>query len=56
MPEVFCEWHEAESVEDHAPYASLHDALAAYNDRRRCAGRSASEKAAFVAVEVVRKA
>ena len=51
-PEDFSEWHEANSIQDHAPYAPLHDAFAALEDCRCGAGWPAEDQAALMAVEV----
>ena len=55
-PEGFHKWHEANSIENHAPHASLHDALSAQEDCWRGAGWSTKDQAALMAVEVVGEA
>ncbi len=50
MPEVFGKGHEAESIMDHAPYASLHDPFMAQEDCKLGAGWPAEGKVTFVAV------
>ena len=48
--EGFSEWHEANPIEDHAPYAPLHDAFSAHEYCRFGARVTTEDQAALVAV------
>ncbi len=52
-PEGFGKWHEANAIEDHAPHASLHDALSAKKYCWFSTGWSTKDQAALMVVEVV---
>lgn len=54
--EVLGKWHEVDSIQNHAPYAYLHDSFAAEEECRRGAGCATENQAAFVVVEVDGKA